>query len=295
MREICVRHVLAASELAPATSGTNVVFTTTHNVLKLYPPMWTDAAAAEHAVLEHLAGRLVLETPKPVATGSLESWRYLAVTRLPGVSLSQLWNTLAATARRELAAQLGATLRDLHTLPIGMLAAIPWFAEHWTRLIARPLAETMAHHRRQGVDETWLARLEAFLERRPALSPDGFSPVLLDGDIHPWHLLAARDGDSWRLTGLIDFDDAALGWNEYEFASPGVLMFAGDPASLVACLRAYGFDRRELDDGLRRRLMIFALLNRYWGLDVMFEYGDPSRRCATLEELERAIFPIGLD
>jgi hypothetical protein len=48
--------------------------------------------------------------------------------------------------------------------------------------------------------------------------------VLIHGDIHPWHLLAARDG-----------------------------------------------------------------------LDVLLEYGDPTHRCATLDELERAIFPIGLE
>jgi hypothetical protein len=40
---------------------------------------------------------------------------------------------------------------------------------------------------------------------------------------------------------------------------------------------------------------VYALLNRYWGLDVLLEYGDPNHHCATLDELERAIFPIGLE
>jgi hypothetical protein len=86
-----------------------------------------------------------------------------------------------------------------------------------------------------------------------------------------------------------------LGWTEYEFASPGVLMLAGDAASIESCLRAYGFGERDLNAGLRRRLMVYALLNRYWGLDALLEYGDPTHRCATLDELERAIFPIGLE
>lgn len=217
------------------------------------------------------------------------------VTRLTGISLAEIWDTLDASARRALAAQLGATLRDLHALPIGKLADIPVLGQRWPRLISRSVDATIAHHRRQGVDETWLARLALFLEQGPPLCPDRFAPVLLDGDIHPWHLLTARDAESWRLTGLIDFDDAMLGWHEYEFASPGVLMLAGDAASIETCLRAYGFTERDLNAGLRRRLMVYALLNRYWGLDVMLEYGDPARRCASLEELEQTIFPIGLD
>jgi len=295
MRELCARHALATKDLAPAASGTNVVFTTVDHVLKLYPPMWNDAAVGEHAVLEHLGGRLPLDIPEVVAAGSFDDWRYVVVTRLTGISLAEIWDTLDAATRRALGAQLGATLRDLHELPTGELGGIPFLRDRWSRLVSRPVAETIAHHRRQGVDETWLTRLEVFLEHRPPLCPDRFSPVLLDGDVHPWHLLAARDGESWRLAGLIDFDDAVLGWNEYEFASPGVLMFAGDAASLGACLRAYGFEERDLDAGLRRRIMMYALLNRYWGLDAMLEYGDPARRCATLEDLERAIFPIGLD
>ncbi|HEV8142548.1 MAG TPA: aminoglycoside phosphotransferase family protein [Methylomirabilota bacterium] len=295
MGEICARHGLASGELTPAASGTNVVFTSADHVVKLYPPMWTGAAVGEHAVLEHLAGRLALETPKVVAAGSFDAWRYLVVTRLTGIWLSEVWDSLDTSARCGLAAQLGATLRDLHALPIGKLADIPMLSERWPRVTLRPVKETVAHHQRQGIEETWLAQLAVFLEHRPPLCPEPFSPVLIHGDIHPWHLLAARDGESWRLTGLVDFDDAMLGWTEYEFASPGVLMLAGDAASIETCLRAYGFGERDLNAGLRRRLMVYALLNRYWGLDVLLEYGDPNHRCATLEELERAIFPIGLE
>jgi len=54
MREICARHGLLTEELAAAPSGTNVVFTTVDHVVKLYPPIWNDAAIGEQAVLEHL-------------------------------------------------------------------------------------------------------------------------------------------------------------------------------------------------------------------------------------------------
>jgi hygromycin-B 7''-O-kinase len=293
MREICARHGLGTRQLAPAGSGTNVVFTTTHHVVKLFPPMWSDLAAGERAVLHHLAGRLSLDTPQLVADERLDAWRYLVMTRLPGVLLDQVWDTLDAADRQFLSAQLGGALRELHAVPPGALVDVPVLAGRWSRLVSRSADETIAHHRRQGVDAVWLDRLRHFLRQAPAPCRDGFTPVLLHGDVHPWHLLASREDARWRLSGLIDFDDAMLGHNEYEFASPGVLMFGGDAASIDACLRAYDFAGREVNAGLRRRLMVYAVLNRYWGLDVMLEAGDRASRCATLEDLERAIFALG--
>ena len=34
----------------------------------------------------------------------------------------------------------------------------------------------------------------------------------------------------------------------------------------------------------------YALLNRYWELDFMLEAADPDGRCATFDDLERALF-----
>jgi hygromycin-B 7''-O-kinase len=176
---------------------------------------------------------------------------------------------------------------------LGGLVDVPVLAGRWSRLVSRSADETIAHHRRQGVDAAWLDRLRDFLRQAPAPCRDGFTPVLVHGDVHPWHLLASREDARWRLSGLIDFDDAMLGRDEYEFASPGVLMFAGDAASIAACLRAYGYAPREVNAGLRRRLMVYAVLNRYWGLDVMLAASDRARRCVTLEDLEQAIFTFG--
>jgi hygromycin-B 7''-O-kinase len=293
MGEICARHGLGTRQLAPAGSGTNVVFTTAHHVVKLFPPMWSDLAAGERAILDHLAGRLSLDIPRLVADGHLDTWRYLVMTRLPGVPLDQVWDTLDAADRRSLSAQLGAALRDLHAVPLGGLADVPVLARRWSRLVSRPVDETIAHHRRQGVEPQWLDRLRVFLQQAAPSGGGGFTPVLLHGDVHPWHLLASRENTRWRLSGLLDFDAAMLGPSDYEFASPGVLMFGGDAVAIEACLSAYGLPAREVNAGLRRRLMVYAVLNRYWGLDTMLEAGDLARSCATLEDLERAIFPLG--
>jgi hygromycin-B 7''-O-kinase len=288
--EICARHGVSASELAPARDGTNVVFTTERHVIKLYPPFWDAGAAAEWTILGHVEGRLGVATPAVVATGDLEGWPYLVMTRLAGAILADVWPGLAEPHRRSIARQLGELLARLHAVPTSGLASHSVLVERWRRLVTRPIEETVACHRGHGAPEAWLARLPAFLEQLPPLHPDAFTPVLVNGDVHWWHLLATERNGGWDLVGLFDFDDALLGWYEYDLAAPGLFFLAGQPEVLSDSLRGYGHGRLVSDAGLSRRLMAYALLNRYWGLDFMLQVGDPDRRCATFDDLERALF-----
>jgi hygromycin-B 7''-O-kinase len=290
--EICARHGLPASELTPARDGTSLVFTTERHVIKLYPPFWELGAAAEATILPHVEGQLGVSTPEVLATGHLEGWPYLVMTRLRGAILADVWPRLAASHRLLLGRQLGETLARLHAVPTNTLSAHPLLTERWLRLVARSIDECMAIHRSHGAPETWLARLPAFLERRPQLHPPDFTSVLVNGDVHWWHLLVAEHDGEWRLVGLLDFDDAMLGWWEYELTAPALFFMAGQPAVLAECLRGYGGGRLVVDAGFSRRLMAYALLNRYWGLDFMLQVADPDRRCATFDELERALFPV---
>lgn len=292
MEEICARHRLPASELAPAPDGTSVVFTTNRHAIKLYPPFWESGAAAEWTILGHVEARLGVPTPTRLATGHLEGWPYLVMTRLQGLILAHVWQGLTETHRRTLARQLGEILAQLHALPTGELSAHPVLAERWSRLVARPIEECVAIHRGHGAPEAWLAQLPGFFERLPLLHPPLFTPALLNGDVHGWHLLVTEREGEWRFVGLFDFDDAMLGWWEYEFAVPALSFMVGQPAVLAECLRGYGGSRLVVGEGLSRRLMAYALLNRYWGLDFMLQAANPDRRCATLDDLERALFSI---
>ena len=292
MEEICVRHTLPASELTPARDGTSVVFTTNRHVIKLYPTFWELEAAAECTILGHVAGRLGVPTPEVVATGHLETWPYLVMTRLQGAILADVWQGLDEGHRLAVGRQLGEILARLHALTTSNLSGHPVLTERWLRLVGRPIEECIAIHRGHGAPEAWLLRLPTFLERLPPLHPADFTPALVNGDVHGWHLLVAEHNGRWSLTGLFDFDAAMLGWWEYEFAAPALFFMAGQPAVLAECLRGYGAGQLLVNEGLPRRLLAYALLNRYWGLDFMLQVLDPDRRCATFDDLERALFPV---
>jgi hygromycin-B 7''-O-kinase len=292
MEEICACHGLPASELTAARDGTTVVFLTERHVIKLYPPFWESGAAAESTILAHVEGKLGVPTPAVLATGQLDGWPYLVMTRLQGVILVDVWQGLAEPHRRSVAHQLGEILARLHALPTRALSDHQVLTERWRRLLARPIEECVAIHRGHGAPETWLAQLPAFFERRPPLHPLEFAPVLVNGDVHWWHLLVAERDGGWSLVGLFDFDDAMLGWWEAELAAPALFFLGRQPSVLAACLRGYGGERLVTDEGLARRLMAYALLNRYWGLAYMLQVGDPDSRCATFDDLERALFPL---
>ena len=288
LEEICARHGLPASELTRTREGTSVVFMTERHVIKLYPPFWASEAAAERTILAHVDGALGVRTPEVVTTGEIEGWPYLAMTRLPGVLLGDVWSSLAESDRLRVSHQLGEVLARLHALPTGIPSAHPVLTALWRRLIGRSIDECVAIHRGHGAPEAWLGRLPAFFAAVPPLHPADFTPVLLHGDVHQWHLLVAERDGRWGLHGLFDFDSGMLGWREYDFASVVIFCMAGQPALLRECLRGYGAG--TFDDGLPRRLMAYALLNRYWGLDYLLATADPHGRCTTFDDLEHALF-----
>jgi hygromycin-B 7''-O-kinase len=110
---------------------------------------------------------------------------------------------------------------------------------------------------------------------------------LLTGEYTPFNLLVERRGDSWELSGMIDFGDAMVGYREYDLLGPSVFLGEGDPGLIGALLQGYGVADPA---ALVRRLMVLQVLHRF---------SHPSQlrvpgweRARSIEELERLIWPI---
>src|SRR5207249_11790843 len=127
--------------------------------------------------------------------------------------------------------------------------------------------------------------IPAFLARVTRLDPPGAAPVILSGDLHEYHLLAREERGRWRLCGFFDFDDALVGFHEYDFASAGLFMMTGRPELLRAFLRAYGYADRSPGAELSERLLAYTLLHRYRDLNWIMGELLAGRDCTTLEEL----------
>ena len=72
----------------------------------------------------------------------------------------------------------------------------------------------------------------------------------------------SREGDDWRLAGLIDFGDVMTGWREYDLLGPSSFMTAGMPRRVHSLFRGFGYTQADITPELKRRLMALMLLHR---------------------------------
>jgi hygromycin-B 7''-O-kinase len=286
MQAICARHGLDPAGLERVNEGSNVVFASGGAIIKLYPPHYQALFATELAVTRHVAGRLPVATPAVLGQGALEGWSYLVITRMQGIYLRDVWATLPAADQQGIAAQMGALLAAFHGLPTAPLAGL---TDTWPEFITGRVAECVAHHRAHGVADSWLRQMPAFLSAAEPLVPPGYASVLLNNDLHQWHLRAAQEGGAWHLTGLFDFDDARLGYYQYDFATTGLFLLAGRPDLWRAFLGAYG-GPVVADRAMGRRLLAYTLLHRYRDFNWLRATFVPAFQGTTLEELAAAIY-----
>lgn len=279
IREICRRHGLATDGCSKYPGGSTIVFAAGGaHVVKLFEPIFAEAAATEQAALAHVHGKLGVPTPGVVATGELEGWRYVVMDRLPGRSLREAWSGIPPVGRQAVCRRLGEAIARLHALPVETLA-VP--RPGWAGFLSRQAERCVEHQRAHGLPGHWLAQIPAFLASVPL--PAG-PCVLLHTEVMRDHVLVQPDGTGWTVSGLFDFEPAMLGAPEYELASVGIFLAGGDPALFRAFLLGYGYTGPELTPGLQRRILAYALLHRYSNLRWYLETVPP-RAATTLDGL----------
>ena len=120
----------------------------------------------------------------------------------------------------------------------------------------------------------------------------GAPSVFLHGDIHAGNMIVREAGGQWTLAGIVDFGDSFFGPAEYEFVAPGVLLVQGDADLQIAMFEEYGYARNDIDDELRRRLMLLTIFYECSDLRKYALRLRPDAINLSLAELERAIYPF---
>ena|SRR6266496_3392705 len=84
---------------------------------RVYFSMQQSVYNADLSVAERLYGRLNVTTPEIYVHGMLDGWLYLVMSRISGVYLSVIWNTLDDESRLRIVIELGEVVAQLHTVP----------------------------------------------------------------------------------------------------------------------------------------------------------------------------------
>ncbi|AJE41870.1 phosphotransferase family protein [Streptomyces nodosus] len=224
-------------------------------VLKLYPRFDTTRSLREARVLEHLWGRLPLPTPRLLATDEYAGgWRFVLMSRLPGLSLAEAWPRLEAADRDRIVTESAETLAALHAMDFKALTDVVGPSD-WGSFLSHRRSRALAHHRANAVPEPWLSRIPGFLDSVPL--PASTELALLHTEFMRDHLTVDLRGGR-RLTGLFDFEPAMIGDPAYDFVSVGLFLTRGDPRRFRRFYQAYGRAPYDPD-----QLLAYTLLHVY--------------------------------
>ena len=281
LRVVAERSGMDASTTpARFEDGSVPVFALGDRVVKLYPPSCTQAYRNERAVLEHVDGTLPIATPRVEAAGALDGWHYLVMTRLQGRPLRECFDGVPTSDRARLASALGEAIGRMHAMDTGALPR-----HDWPALLERRRRGAVERHLRAGLSETWLARIEPFLDTTvPELPVDG-RHSLLHTEIMREHVFVEQRAGRFELSGLLDFEPSCVGPPEYELASVGLFLSEGDALLWSAFLDGLGLPRAARGESLGRRCMAWALLHRYANLRWWLERQPPRSTRQSFDDL----------
>lgn len=273
MRHLAERHGLSAHEPTPYASGSDAVWRVGDCVIKLSTPEWAQQIAREASALEHVEGRLGIDTPRLIAHGALEGWPYVISSRLQSEPLAAHWGELDAHARRGLARELGELTRALHALPA------PAWEDGFDAFWARCRTNVAARHHEAVNPPELEARIDPLLAELGEL--DDGERVFAHTELLDHHLYLRREGEGVRLAGLIDFADAMLAPRAYDFPAVAEFVLRGERGLWGAFVEGYGGGAAALDP---LHLFGWSLSHRYGRLRRALEaVGEP--RPQSLEEL----------
>jgi hygromycin-B 7''-O-kinase len=282
---ICRRHKIAYRELQRSESGEHIVFLVDDLfIVKIYTP-FRRGFQRERAGIEFARGKTSLPVPEIIFEGEIEQFDYLVLTRLPGVSINrEMWLDFESRQQIEIVAELAAGLKQLH---LQSNRAIDF---DWRKFIEYQAGATFDRQKASGVNSRILERLPAFLEENLKLLPTGDFRVFLHGDVHFGNLRFIEKNGRWRISGLFDFADSLAGFHEFEFAAITLLMIQGQGALQREFFAAYGYAENDINEALRRRLLLLTILYDCSDLRRYALRLKPEAVDYTLDELERAIW-----
>lgn len=283
--EICRRLGLQFSQLRRSKHGESVVLLIDNSfVLKIYKPS-KKGFTREKTAIDLIAGHTKIPIPEIIAEGEFECFQYLVTTQIRGDLMTrQQW---LGTDRREqlaLLEQLVSGLRHLHSINADRVEF------DWTAFIRHQAETTLERQRSEGGNPEWIESLPRYIEDNIGLVPTDGRTSFMHGDVHFGNIRVVNEIGRLRITGLFDFADSLKGFHEYEFIAIGVLMIQGQGDLQREFFRMYGYKDSDIDQTLRRRMMMLTILYEWSSLRRYAQRLRPAAINYSLSELERAIW-----
>jgi len=184
-------------------------------ILKIYPDAFHWKMEKElyvYGLLDRVEG-----VPTPSILGSDNSkellpLNYVLMTALEGRPLSHVATSLSALNLRDIYFQMGTLLAKVHGLPFdafgyittGVMAPHPTNEAYMRFQFQKKLAEFEA----RGGDAAIRRAAAEYVETHRDLLPQAGTARLCHNDYHEGNILVAEEEGTWRVTGIIDVENA---------------------------------------------------------------------------------------
>ncbi len=282
---ICERHRISYESLERLQSCEHVVFLVDDRcVIKIYKP-FRNGFRRERTAIEFVQGKTSLPLPEILFEGEIETFSYLVLTQHAGVLMTrEIWLKLETRQQIDVVSELAAGLKQLHSHNSD---AVDF---DWHKFIENQAAGAFERQKLRDVNNKILARLPAYLKESLPLLPTDYATVFLHGDVHFGNLRLIETNGDWHISGLFDFADSLKGFHEYDFLAVGLLMIQGQGELQREFFRAYGYAEGDINETLRRRLMLLTILYECSDLRKYALRLRPEAVDYTLDELEQAIW-----
>ena len=284
-RLILKKHGILFTEIDRAAQGENIVFLIDRDfILKIYTPQ-KNGFRREKAALEFVRGKTSIDVPALVDEGEIEGFFYLITTQFNGESITRKeWLTFDKKVQIGLLTQLASGLKELHSYNSEEIDF------NWSEFLQIQIQSAIDKQKAEGGNSEWIESIPPYFRKHLHLILERPVDAFQHGDVHFGNIRVVNNDANLRICGFFDFADSIKGFHEYEFVAIGVLMIQGQGELQREFFRAYGYKDHEIDETLRRRMMLLTMLYEYSSLRRYAQRLRPEAVYCSLDELERAIW-----
>ncbi len=284
-KQICRLHQIFFSELKRGNSSDHIVFLIDERlVLKIFRP-FRNCFEREKKALEFVGGKTDFRTPEILQIGEFEGFQYLLTTQILGDLMTRAdWLNLPEREQTPFVRKLAVGLKQIHAL------CADSFENNWIEFVTNRAETFIERQIAHGVNEQIIRVLPKYIEENLQLVPKNEPTVFMHADVHFGNLSVLNKNGKLEISGLFDFADSRRGFFEYDFLAVGVLMIQGQGNLQREFFKSYGYTENELDETMRKRLMMLTMLYETADLRRYAMRLKPEAVDFSLEDLEKGIW-----
>ncbi len=268
--------------------GSHIVYRVGSHWIKLMAPLFAKDMDFEISGLKAVEGQLSVPTPRIIAEGTLEDWRYVIISHVEGKPIRDMWNNYSVESKNKLAVQMAKILKEISRCQADKMIQERF---RWNDFIADQYLNYEAQQIKKSLPEGWLEELGPFMKSFDLSEFQTSHPLFLHADLTFDHFLVAADGAA-EVTGIIDMADCQMGHFEYELVAPCTFIFKSEPLALRRFLIGCGYREGELNQRFSEKMLVWSVLHRYFSLVTWFKNEMAELPEGDFSRLASRVYPL---